>query len=149
MNLDPLEKTQSDIKQYGWQCMHIAPRVGDTGSHFTYSIGLYETYKHPEIMIFGLANDTAHGVLSECVKMIKNGTRFPTEQPVMDVLAGDFEVIFKPVKSELFDEYLGIATDYYGERSFDALVLFWPDKNHKFPWESEELASQSEALNLV
>jgi Domain of unknown function (DUF4262) len=149
MNHDPLAKTRADVEKYGWHCLHVAPRVGESGANFTYTIGLFETYGHPEIMIFGLGRESAHGVLRECADMIKAGTRFPVGQPVQDVLSGDFPVIFKAVKLEHYDEYLGTAMRYYGEKPFEAWVLFWPDKDYKFAWESEKLPSQEEALSVV
>ena len=143
------EKVAADIQQYGWHCLSVAPRVGEEGAHFTYTIGLNASYKHPELMIFGLGREKSHDVLTECADMIKAGTRFPTNQRVSDVLARDFDVIFRPIRKECYGEYLGTATRYYRHHDFDAYVLFWPDKDNKFVWESPSLSTQAEALNVV
>jgi hypothetical protein len=100
-------------------------------------------------MIFGLERDKSHAILTTCVNMIQAGTRFPTNERVGDVLARDFNVMFKPVRSEHFGEYLGTAIRYYGHRDFHAYVLFWPDKENRFVWESEELSLQAEAASIV
>ena len=143
------DKITNDIRDYGWHCLHVAPRVGKEGASFTYTIGLVSTYHHPELMIFGLERDKSHGVLCECVEMIKSGTQFPINERVSDVLARDFEVMFKPIRKEYFGEYLGTAVRHYGHKEFVAYVLFWPDKENQFVWESSELPSQSEALHVV
>jgi hypothetical protein len=143
------KKVADDIQQYGWHCLSIAPRVGEENASFTYTIGLAVSYNHPELMIFGLDRDKSHGVLSKCVAMIKKGARFPINEPVPDVLARDFNVVFKAIRKDCFAEYLGTAVRHYGHQDFDAYVLFWPDKESHFAWESSNLSVQAEALNVV
>jgi hypothetical protein len=139
----------SDIEEYGWHCLHVAPRVGEEGALFSYTIGLVHSYRHPELMIFGLGSERSHRVLCRCVEMIESGTQFPINERVPDVLARDFDVMFKPIRKDCVDEYLGTAIRHYGHEDFPAYVLFWPDKENRFVWESAELPSQAEALNVV
>jgi len=112
------DKVAKDIRDYGWHCLHVAPRVGEEGASFTYTIGLLSSYHHPELMIFGLGRDKSHRVLCECVEMIKSGTQFPINERVSDVLARDFHVMFKPIRKECFGEYLGTAVRHYGHNEF-------------------------------
>jgi hypothetical protein len=149
MRKSPEAKVAEDIEKYGWHCLHVAPRVGEEGSSFTYTIGLAATYQHPELLIFGLERDKSHGILSECVEMIRAGTHFPIDERVADVLARDFDVTFRPIRKEHFGEYLGTAVRYYGHDEFGAYVLFWPDKDNNFVWQSSELPSQTEAMTVV
>ena len=143
------EQVASDIHEYGWHCLHVAPRVGEEGASFTYTIGLVPSYNHPELMIFGLERERSHSILCECVEMIKSGRQFPINKRVSDVLARDFDVMFKPIRKERFGEYLGTAVRHYGHEEFGAYVLFWPDKENRFVWESPELSLQAEALHVV
>lgn len=56
----------------------------------------------------------------------------------------------KPIKKEFYDEYLGAAMRYYGEKQFKTYVLFWPDKENKLPWEDGYKSElQLEALKIV
>lgn len=145
----PDSKIADHIRDYGWHCLHVSPRVGETGASFTYTVGLHASYDHPELMIFGLDRDKSHAILTTCVDMIRSGTRFPTNEPVGNVLARDFKVMFRRVHPQHFGEYLGTAIRHYGHRNFGAFVLFWPDKEHRFVWESENLPSQVEAAGIV
>lgn len=145
---DPDAKVRNDIEQYGWHCLNVWPQKGDARPGFSYTIGLSHSYGHPEIMIFGLG-DRAHGILTGCANLIKEGVRFFPNQPNSEVLSGNYEVIFKPMRNECFAEYLGTALRFYGRRPFEALVMFWPDKEHRFPWESSEPNLQAEALQIV
>lgn len=138
-----------DIREYGWHCLHVLPRFGEEGVGFTYTIGLVESYDHPELMIFGLGRERSHRVLCECANMIRAGTHFPTDIRISDVLARDFDVMFRPVRRECFEEYLGTALRHYGEREFEAYVLFWPDNENQFVWDSTQLSVQGEAMRVV
>ena len=99
-------------------------------------------------MIFGLG-DKAYGVLSECAGLVRGGAQFAPDELRSEVLAGDYKVIFKKVRRECFDEFLSLARRFYGERHFEALVLFWPDKQHRYPWEMSDRSVQAEALQIV
>ena len=117
--------------------------------HFTYTIGLAETLAHPEIMIFGLPNKVSHQILTDCVAMVRNGTTFKPDIEDENVLGGNYKVVFKTMKEEFLREYFGTAVRYYKSKAFIGLVMFWPDKEHRFPWQESNAAGQREALNVV
>jgi hypothetical protein len=55
------EKLLNDIEKYGLQVMHV---FGDElGPGFSYSIGLFESYNHPEVIIIGLRQDLMHQLI--------------------------------------------------------------------------------------
>lgn len=68
------QKALDDIREYG----HHVMLVGDSDEvpAFAYSIGLFETYVHPEIIILGLRSDLAHLLLNNMAHDIKNGKTF-------------------------------------------------------------------------
>lgn len=139
----------SNIEEHGWHCIVVAPKPDETFEEFVYTIGLHERFNHPEIMIFGLPRDAARGILAECVSLVESGVRLPVEEPVREVLDGDYSVVFKPVQRDKFDEFLGTAVRYYDGQKFDALVLFWPNKQHQYPWDVAEPTLQREALEII
>ncbi len=141
-------RVRADVETFGWHCVNVHPTPGDERPGFSYTIGLTETYDHPEIMIFGLG-EKAHALLTECTELIKKGTTFVPDKPNAEVLAGSYEVIFKRVRKECFEEYLGTALRFYKERPFEALIMFWPNKDRRFPWELKERTLQSEALHAI
>jgi Domain of unknown function (DUF4262) len=168
-----------NIRKYGWHCLHVFPTspgpnpllanpllanpllanplLANPGvptpvesTQFTYSIGFAESYGVPEMMVFGLPHEKGHGVLSSCAALIKEGQRFEADVPNGEVLAGGYQVICKPVRPRHFEDYLGTAMRYYGPQPFEALVIFIPDKNHRFPWKmSYAGAPATEALSIV
>lgn len=144
-----MAKLKADVRDYGWHCLSVSPRVGEEGEHFTYSIGLVESFAHPEIMIFGLGSELSHGILTDCVEKIRDGQRFEPDVQYAEVIGGDYQVVFKAVKPDSLPEYFGAACRYYGDRPFPALIMFWPNKAHRFPWQEPDFASQREALDIV
>jgi hypothetical protein len=148
-NENILTKMQLDVHRFGWHCLSVHPRAGEAGSQFTYTIGLSETFGHPEIMIFGLDSKVSHGILHDCVNMIRNGTVFLPNVAYPGVIGGDFKVLFKVVRKDCLPEYFGAAVRFYDDQDFHGAVMFWPDKHGCFPWEASGSTAQREALDIV
>jgi Domain of unknown function (DUF4262) len=56
-------KVLTDISEYGWHCMNIVEDDGHPPWSFT--IGFYETWQLPELIIIGRSRATAHEMLSQ------------------------------------------------------------------------------------
>lgn len=136
------------IQKYGWRFQYVFDAEGEK-ENFAYTIGLEESFGHPEIMIFGLKRETMHSLLQEVADAVRGGSAFKPDQRYSEILSGDYQVMFKPLKDSAYPEYAGIATDYY-ERPFRIYVMLWPDKNNVLPTESGcQLTVQDEALKIV
>lgn len=122
------------IRDYGWHCLHVWPNA-DVQDAFAYSIGFAESFGAPEVLVFGLPRDKAHAVLGVCADLLRAGHVIQTGVVVSEVLSGDYCVVFRSLRDEWRGEYLGTAERYYGERSFGAVVMFFPDREHRFPWQ--------------
>ena len=73
--MDKLETAiRQNIKKYGWHVQHI---LGEGKSpRFSYTIGLYQTYKHPELVIVGLRHEIMDTMIRSVVNRIKAGEQF-------------------------------------------------------------------------
>ena len=143
-----MDETERNIKKHGWEAMYVFDEHGEK-EPFLYTIGLEETYSHPEIMIFGLNRETMHNIVSDIAHDIKNGFKATVNEKTKGLLSGDFEVLFKPVKEQYFENYLGHANRYY-QKPYRAFVMLWPDKNNILPTESGcQVNVQDEALKIV
>ena len=132
---DQNQKISDNIRKYGWHCLHVFPTEEGQGS-FSYSIGFAETYGAPEVLIFGRERESAHGLLNECANLLKAGHVIQPDVEDPDVLSGGYNVIFKSVRADCFGEYLGTARRYYRGKPFTAVVMFIPDREHRFPWQA-------------
>lgn len=142
-------KIAANIEQYGWHCLHIGSSKEDE-QPFSYSVGFVESFGAPEVLVFGLSQEKAHSLLSMCAELLQEGHELRPNEENSSILAGEYKVMFRPVKQQFFGKYLGTAIRYYGHSDFEAMVMFLPDKKHHFPWQAEYSgANATEPLGLV
>jgi uncharacterized protein YbdZ (MbtH family) len=127
-------KARKDIEKFGW---HVVMVEGEDGPGFLYTIGLWETYKKPEILIVVPNEDPSGfaGNLAAIAKRaaqgeeLKNGATLPGA-------FGKFPGAVRDVLPRWYPSFLGIAGAYYGNSDFPAVQLYWSDPNGLFPWQS-------------
>lgn len=130
------EAFAEDVRVHGWSLAG----VGDHKPPFQYTIGLTHTFRHPEVIVFGLDGGNAHALLSALVGEIRGGRSFaePGVQ-VVGIGGGDHRVGFRRVHPTQHELYLGYAMGFLtsvgriGE--LEAVQAFWPDAGGKFPFE--------------
>ena len=125
-------KLLSDISQYGWHVIHIPE--DDVGPGYSFTVGLYYSYKHPELAIMGLSQSTSHGIFNAAVKVISEGSSFH-HADVTDALTQANNCKFSKINKNSYEEYLGSIIWFYRNinHRFPALQILWPDKAGKFP----------------
>lgn len=129
-----LDKVRRDVEVFGW---HLLLVTGDADEpSFLFTIGLWESYRHPEIVVFVPSRDPQDmsGNLQAVVERIRQGGAFQADE-VGEGLFGQFPGAFRPVAKIWYPLFLGTAMAYYGGDAFPALQLFWPDPEGRFPWE--------------
>ena len=122
------------VKQYGLEVVSIFE--DERGPGFAFSVGLYDVYNHPEILIIGLPQEVAHRVLNNLADDIKKGKHYTSEISYAGILK-NHQCQFKTIDTQHYREYLGFAMWYYGGENFPALQCVWPDKNQLFPWDKK------------
>ena len=130
------EQFAEDVRAYGWSMASIS----DHKSPSHYTIGLMETSRHPELIVFGLDPDNAHALLSGLVRDIRGGHSF-AEPGVyaVDLGGNEHRVGFRRVHPTQHPLYLGFAMGFLtnigriGE--LEAMQAFWPDEAGNFPFE--------------
>jgi len=101
---------------------------------FSYSVGLYKTYNHPEVIIIGLKQDLAHAIINNIAYDIKNGKRYDEYSWSPDILDG-FKCYFIGVDKSNYDEYVGVNLWLYGSDNFPLLQCIYPTVKGVYPWE--------------
>jgi hypothetical protein len=123
-----------DVRTHGWSLASIS----DHRPPFQYTIGLMHTFRHPEVIVFGLDAGNGRGLLSGLVRDIRAGRSF-AEPGVHSVGGGEHRVGFRRVHPTQHELYLGFAMGFLtnigrmGE--LQAVQAFWPDATGKFPFE--------------
>ena len=127
------EKVLSDVQDYGWHVVKVLEE-GDS-PEFAYSIGLFRSFQHPEIFIYGLPSERAHLIINEAGEHIRSGRRFFAGQTSDELLEG-YSVMFRAIPPSQYREHLGWASWFYDYADFPALQLVYPDRDGRWPWQS-------------
>ena len=104
------------------------------GPGFAYSFGLFEEFKHSEIIIFGLDSAIMHGVINDAGDQVRKGARFFDGDMSGELLEG-YNCAFREVNPLQYRETCSWAVWFYGNSEFPVLQLFWPDRSGRFPWD--------------
>jgi hypothetical protein len=124
------------VREYGW----YAADVSDGKPPFLYTIGLMQTCRHPEFIMFGLDAANAHALFSQLVRNIQSGQSYSEPGAyTVELGGGEHRVGFRRVHPTQHPLYLGFAMGFMtnigriGE--LEAVQAFWPDSAGKFPFD--------------
>lgn len=120
-----------DVAEYGWHCIHIMEEGKQVGYSFT--VGMYQTFGHPELIIFGLSSSVSHQILSIVADAAQAGTPIDLSQPT-DALIDHYSCCFAEVPLSEYYEHVGFARWYYQGDDFPLYQIVWPSKSGLFPW---------------
>ncbi len=138
-------KAISDVQRFGWHCVlvadeyhpHHAAANAELPPHevydatFAYTLGLWRTYEHPELILVGRWRH-AHEYLNVLAELIGEGQRFTAGDTTTEVLDG-YEVAFGAVSEHRRKELLTWADWLNRRRHFEALQVVLPDRSGHWP----------------
>ena len=97
-------------------------------------MGLFHTYQHPEIIVFGLNVASLQQIIDTLGQKIASGKEYRPGEELTDALEG-YACTFLPVDKVWHSEYFGYAEWFYKGDDFLALECVWPDNQQKYPWQ--------------
>ena len=115
---DSEAKLLTDVKDPGWHVIGVTE--DDEGPGFAYTIGLHHSYRHPEIIVFGLDVPILWRIVNVIGEEVKKGEKFENNQEGEDILKG-YLVFFRRVQKGHYREYLGYARWFYQGNAFPVL----------------------------
>ncbi len=129
---DSARKVLADVAEYGWHVVHILPDEGAPG--WSFSIGLFHTFGHPEFVVFGLPSERAQPIINGLGARIRSGSQFTHGSEDTGVLTG-YPVRFVAVPESASRDHFGYAIWFYRHEPFPVLQVVWPDRSGLFPWQ--------------
>jgi hypothetical protein len=135
---------KNTIEKHRWMVQMVAPTVEQADnldcSPFVYSIGLTESFGHPELIMIGINPQSGGRIINSAGDLIKDGERLTLPDGVdvkyMDNLFGNnYRAAIKKVTRPAKLANLCQAANLYGDDGFEALQIVMPDKNGNFPWD--------------
>src|SRR5947209_11847293 len=67
-------KLLGDVARHGWHVIGV--EEDEEGPAFAYSIGLYRTFGHPEVIVLGLPVRVLHRIINAVGEEVRSGERF-------------------------------------------------------------------------
>lgn len=131
------EQLLENIATYGWHCVHV-PEMGDRRA-FTYTIGLYHTLKHPELLIYGVDADAARDMIKVVAKAAREDKPLDLDQPTDELFDGH-SCVFVEVPYSNFHEHIGLGIWFYEGVSFPVRQIVWASEKGRYPWHHEASA---------
>jgi hypothetical protein len=101
----------ANIQKHQWLVFNITGS-SEAELRFSYTVGLFETFGHPEVVISGLPNDVALAILNDIGSDVAKGVSREAEVLYDDILAG-YPCVFKPVPTHVYEAYFGRALVFY------------------------------------
>jgi hypothetical protein len=123
----------AQVQTHGWHVLRVSSEDESTG--WAFSVGLYHSFRHPEIVIFGRTTEIMHATLDRIGRDIKAGQRFE-DRAECDGLIDGSTCTFRNVQPGWHEAFLGYAIWLYRGAKFPALQCIWPDGAGKYPWQS-------------
>ena len=127
-------ETVEDIRKFGTHIKHVFDAEGKD-PEFSYTVGLWHTHHHPEVIIVGLKQSLRHILLNNLNIEIGKGRVFTDGLSAKDVLDG-YTCYFQELPKELYREYLGWDAWFYDHWDFPAVQMLWPNIHGVYPWDS-------------
>jgi Domain of unknown function (DUF4262) len=121
---EPERIVLSNVAEYGWHCVNVIEDDGHPPWSFT--IGLYETYGFPELIIFGRARATAHHILETIATCLEKNERPDLTVPNLELLPG-IPCLFREVLARYYSDYVGFALWFCRKRGFPLHQVVWPN----------------------
>jgi hypothetical protein len=125
-------KILDDIKTHPCSVLQVREEGGIPG--WSYTVGLFETPRQPEVIVIGLKEELALSLLNHIARLLREGKRFDEGHRETGLLS-TVECEFRQVEKRWLRQVMGYATWFYGEDSFSVLQCVYPDLDNRFPWD--------------
>jgi hypothetical protein len=126
-----IERMSALVEAHGWAVMTVLddPTLG-------YSVGLYKTFGHPEIVIRGFAPPLMHDLINDMGERVRAGERFEPGRSY-DRIIKSFSCPVIEVSRGWRAGALLACKRLYGAAEFPAVQLLLPDAAGRFPTDGD------------
>ena len=127
---ESFELTLSNIEEFGWHAMLIK---GETWSRFAYTVGAYDAFGVPELIVVGLLEKTAHIAMKLAIEAMRSGIDLTVGRHPN--IVGEVGVEVRPVSREWYEHVMYRTNWYYSGEPVPVLQIIYPDLDGHFQWD--------------
>jgi hypothetical protein len=124
-------KVLADVAEFGWHSLNVLEDDGHPP--WTFTIGLYETWQHPELIIIGRSRATAHHILNTVATGLDDNHRLDLTRTTLELLPHT-QCCFIEVAERYYHDYVGFARWFYRGKHFPLYQIIWPSNDGHYPW---------------
>ncbi len=125
-------RLMADVAQSGFHVVEAPP--DDDGPRCAYTVGLFRSWDHPEVAVFGLAPEVLRAAVERVGERVRRLERFD-HGDVADAVVDDRHVAFRRIVPRHYPAFLARGVWYHGGGRFPALQAVWADAEGRFPWD--------------
>lgn len=122
----------ANINEFGWHCVNVIE--DDNHPCWSYTIGLFETWQHPELIVIGRSRATSQAMLKTLADDIELNSAPNFTDPEGHLLLG-LKCRFLEVNARYYSDYVGFALWHYRKRRFPLYQIIWPNNDGICPWD--------------
>jgi hypothetical protein len=125
-------RLMADVSEWGW---HVVLVPGDGGGRaHAFTVGLFRSFDHPEVAVFGLDPEDLEEALRRAGERIRGGQRLE-HGDLAEGIVDRSQVSMRRIVARHYPAYLGHAIWYHGGPRFPAVQCVWGDEAGRFPWD--------------
>jgi Domain of unknown function (DUF4262) len=124
------EEEITNIEKFGCQVLSVALSEASPPG-FSYTIGVYDTCGHPELIVVALPFQTAHALLNEAAGRLRRGIDLTQGRHVE--MVGEVDCEFRPVAPKWAKHLMLGANWFYRGTGYPVLQAVYPDLENRFP----------------
>ncbi len=138
-----IESTRAHIDAQGWAKLHVRAVQGDPTSPIAYtiSVGLDEKFGLPELLVFGLKEDTINPMFDRVITQLQaqgGWSGGPTRlNGVLDNLPVEVRAIDPDYIGKIFSHNIIFRKLTARPELTRAAQIFWPGRDGLFPWDAD------------
>lgn len=120
------------VRRTGWTSIGIMPGTRTPG--WAFSVGLWHSYRAPEVSLFGLLLPDMQQRVNRAGRLIRDNKPFGLDIEVDGILDAQ-PVVAKRVHPGWYPTLFGFAIGFYRGVVPPFVQLVWPDSHGLFPWQ--------------
>jgi len=125
---------------------HLVSETPEEGLTITYTVGLWNSFWHPELVCVGLNPTVARLLVNLYVERVAEGTPPPLNEPISGGAIAQNQVLFQVCSDEAKAQYLPKAAWFNSGSRFSAIQMIWQDQQQRWPWDDGFTADEPQLL---
>jgi hypothetical protein len=121
--------TVEGVTRHGWIALWVARSLD-----VAYTVGLWHTFRQPELVMFGLSGQDMQAWLNTAVELGRDKGWPEPGEPFDGVIEG-FETQVRDVHPSWNRALFGTALTFYRSADLPFRQLVWPDRFGRWPWD--------------